>query len=257
MPRGGVLIHWLVGIAIQGIGLSRLETTISHLDAGAARYAARELVRLDEHSPTLADMLSSEQEFSLVGAAEQFRKLHAPHDYAALLAGTSGSSGASPQEVWQGVELYLTPKWTILNHYRAYMEALIRNARQPYYRHPAPPPLPKDSFSRVMAPTYAEVAAGGARASALLRVMEVRLAVRAFTLEHGAPPRSIQALVPGYLPRIPRDPFAPRSITYRLKQGRPLVYSVGPDGVDDGGRSIKGPVSSGSRGDLVHVRPQK
>jgi len=45
--------------------------------------------------------------------------------------------------------------------------------------------------------------------------------------------------------------FAPQPITYRLKQGKPLVYSLGPDGVDNGGSPIKGAVDQNSKGDLL------
>jgi len=50
------------------------------------------------------------------------------------------------------------------------------------------------------------------------------LALRAHHLEKGANPESLAAIVPEYLPEVPDDGY--------------LLYSVGRDGVDDGGKLL-------------------
>lgn len=75
------------------------------------------------------------------------------------------------------------------------------------------------------------------------RFAAVALAVRLYRLDHGgAWPASLDALVPAYLPAVPADPFATdgEPLRYRLVRGatplfgdRPIVYSVGDDGIDD------------------------
>jgi hypothetical protein len=77
------------------------------------------------------------------------------------------------------------------------------------------------------------------------RMAAVALAVRLYRVDHdGAWPASLDDLVPGCLPAVPADPFAAggRPLRYKVDaptaDGRgtePAVYSVGEDGVDDGG----------------------
>src|SRR5258706_4474745 len=69
------------------------------------------------------------------------------------------------------------------------------------------------------------------------RLAAAGLAVRWFAGEHeGKLPKSLEELVPKYLPWLPKDPMASdRSIRYVADEKRPVVYSVGYDGMDDGG----------------------
>jgi hypothetical protein len=72
---------------------------------------------------------------------------------------------------------------------------------------------------------------------ARLRMTLVALAACAFEQDHDRYPREIGELVPVYLPRIPLDPFSGKPIIYRQTADAYLVYSVGPNGIDDGGVS--------------------
>ena len=252
VPRGGPLIHYLVGVAIQAIGTVPLQRSVDHLDAATAKRAARELARLDGAAPSAADALLRERDWSLMSQRDMFRKHRYPQEYIGLISGGSGSgSGSNIQEQWDGLALFFWSKSDILRNYSRYMDAVVNNMRQPYYAHPPDPPYPPDPFNRGTAPAYSGAGFAGAREHALMRVAQVQLAVRAYTLEHGAPPPNARALVPAYLPKLPDDPFAPQPITYRLKQGKPLIYSLGPDGVDNGGTPIKGAMDQNSKGDLL------
>ena len=45
--------------------------------------------------------------------------------------------------------------------------------------------------------------------------------------------------MPQYLQAVPTDPFALSGpLRYKLAGAKPLLYSVGPDGKDDGGKAI-------------------
>lgn len=65
------------------------------------------------------------------------------------------------------------------------------------------------------------------------------LAIEVYRAEHGAPPAALDALTPGVLAEPPRDPHARDGrYVYRHDDTSPfgyVLYSVGPDGVDDGG----------------------
>ena len=69
------------------------------------------------------------------------------------------------------------------------------------------------------------------------RLARVGLAIHLFTAEHaGVRPRSLDELVPLYLPAIPIDELAADGSGVRYVPGdAALVYSVGEDGIDDGG----------------------
>jgi hypothetical protein len=53
-------------------------------------------------------------------------------------------------------------------------------------------------------------------------------------------PESLDQLVPGYLPRLPVDRITGGPLHYKIVNVRPLVYSVGADRDDDGGRAPVG-----------------
>jgi hypothetical protein len=90
---------------------------------------------------------------------------------------------------------------------------------------------------------------------ARLRMTGAALALRAYRLEHpGAPPPTdLTALVPAALPAVPRDPFSDGPLRVKAGDDGVRVYSVGPDGRDDGGTPVAPdrPFNPGSTGDLV------
>ena len=67
------------------------------------------------------------------------------------------------------------------------------------------------------------------------------LAIRLYRLDHaGRYPPSLQELVPAYLPSVPADPMAAggKALRYRPDATPPVIYSVGEDGIDNGGTSL-------------------
>lgn len=73
-------------------------------------------------------------------------------------------------------------------------------------------------------------------------------AIERYRQTYGAPPESLQALTPEFLPGVPADPFDGQPLRYRRQGGGYLVYSIGADGVDDNGaphNSYSAPEPSG------------
>ena len=67
-------------------------------------------------------------------------------------------------------------------------------------------------------------------------LMETALALAVYRARHGRYPQSLQALMPELLAEVPRDLFtADRKVIYRRQEDGYLLYSVGPNGRDDGG----------------------
>ena len=243
IPRGGAMIHGNVGIAIQNIGLLPLQEAADRLDGPTAAAAAREMVRLDAHAPPVAETLANEKEAMTASLLGMFRQ---PRSWRQLMSGGSFDDEGGLFDLL----ISLTPKRWALDHIRGYMDALIAGSRQPYYTQPAPPPIPNDLLSQMLLPVFDQTLKWDVR-DAQWRITELRLAVRAYEQQHGAPPPSLDALVPAYLPAVPQDPFAPKPLVYRRTPTGALVYSRGPDGKDDGGRDLGSRVNPDSRGDVV------
>jgi hypothetical protein len=63
----------------------------------------------------------------------------------------------------------------------------------------------------------------------------VAIALELYHRREGKWPARLEQLVPGLLPRVPVDQFDGKPLRYLLIEGRPSVYSVGPNRRDDGG----------------------
>ncbi len=74
-------------------------------------------------------------------------------------------------------------------------------------------------------------------AVARLRLLTVELALHCHQVKHGRAPASLQQLVPEYFQHLPMDPFSGQPLVYRMEGTNCLLYSVGKNGVDDGGQS--------------------
>ena len=88
------------------------------------------------------------------------------------------------------------------------------------------------------------------------RLLSTELALRAYAEEHSTPATRLNELLPEYLPEVPVDPFDPAGgpLRYRPDGIDYLLYSVGADGDDDGGRPMSrneyGGLDMDSEGDL-------
>ncbi len=98
------------------------------------------------------------------------------------------------------------------------------------------------------------------------------VAVALFQLRNGAPPRTLAELVPKYFPEgLPVDPYSGQPFHYRVSAGEDIVnigavrvgqavlWGVGPDGVDDGGKKDGVRLGDGAKEpagfDLITVIP--
>lgn len=94
------------------------------------------------------------------------------------------------------------------------------------------------------------------RAETILQGTKCLIALRRWQLEHGSPPPDLAALVQAAgMQEIPTDPYSEQPMKMSTVDGQTLIYSVGLDGKDDGGRlewnySVKKP-----QGDIVFRLP--
>jgi hypothetical protein len=71
------------------------------------------------------------------------------------------------------------------------------------------------------------------------RVARTALAVERYRLTQGKLPQALDELVPAYLDAVPADPFDGQALRYTLLAKGYVVYSIGEDGIDDGGTERK------------------
>jgi hypothetical protein len=68
------------------------------------------------------------------------------------------------------------------------------------------------------------------------RIVVTALALKRYQLQHGNWPEKLAALSPEFLPTVPLDPVDGRPLRYRRNDdGTFVLYSIGENGVDDGG----------------------
>ena len=78
------------------------------------------------------------------------------------------------------------------------------------------------------------------------------LAIERWRLAHdGQLPDSLERLVPSIMPQVPVDPFDDRPLRYKKLPNGYIVYSVGPDFVDDGGKERAASQSESAHGDIT------
>ena len=71
---------------------------------------------------------------------------------------------------------------------------------------------------------------------ALSRTAVCAVAVERYRLAHGRLPEALAEVVPRYCDSVPQDPFDGEPLRYRLLERGYVVYSIGPDETDDGGK---------------------
>lgn len=106
----------------------------------------------------------------------------------------------------------------------------------------------KYPLTLLLLPGLSAAGQAAARNEAERDATRVALAIERFRLREGRLPEKLDELVPDFLASVPSDPFGAGPLRYRADETEYLVYSVGPDGVDDGGRSDSPP---GQPADLV------
>jgi hypothetical protein len=89
----------------------------------------------------------------------------------------------------------------------------------------------------LMLPAMGKAQEAENRAEQTQRNLQIAFALAAYRQEQGSYPAKLEALVPKYLARVPGDLFSGKALIYRPTEKGYLLYSVGANGKDEGGRS--------------------
>ncbi len=240
VQRGGAILPMLVGRAIQNIGRRQLYTTIDHLNAKEARKSAEEMEKALARQTPFVETLIEEKWVCL-----------------AMLQGLEKQVPYNKQNL-PGLGLFARHS---ANNYARYMDKCIENARQPYASKPPEPEPPKGILAGILAPVGSKAMYVAVSNDAHNASLAVQFALQAYKMEHGQYPETLNELAPNYLIKIPNDPFTvKRPLQYRKTGDKYILYSIGPDLTDDGGKPVDNPktepdkryvVDKDSKGDIV------
>jgi hypothetical protein len=175
--RGGLVLHALTGIAVEGVGISLLAKNRAEYSPPFARQIIRETANLDHGREAVAVILDRDRAFESVAWRWRTRLQWAIDG---ILFGRSDGQLTAPQ------------------------------------RH-----LLHDLLKRQQVDE---------------QLLLADLAIRLYQHDHASLPTSLQELVPHYLPQMPTDLHSQRPLIYRSSGEGFVLYSVGPDGQDNGGR---------------------
>ncbi len=229
--RGGALAHRLAGIQCEQRAQEMLLKVAEKLPPQDARRLALRLQRIILNRPPLADALREEAAQRLLILAddstmEQYARQHASQAGGGSATGQGGLAGAVGRIGWRLV------KDRTVRDVESYMQAWTDEAAKPVWQR-RQVPEPTWRLARVLVPLVGSVAAVDARADARSRLLLVLLSIRADARGRGHLPVSIADV--GLDGRMGIDPFSGKPLLCKPKGGGFLLYSVGPDGRDDGG----------------------
>lgn len=245
--RGGVMIHGLVGVACIAIGQRQAEQCVGTLSAAGAHAAGKRLDAILAKSSTCAEVLEQERRQSL----SFLRHLLSGRASAKDLLGPDSGLPAPFNGALGGVAYSFYPKPWTYKALDAYYKDLIRDSDKPFSTRPQPP-RPTEVFTQMLAPVMAGYGFTAARSETQLRLLRLELALREYRALHGQEAGSLAQLVPAHLTAVPLDPMTGKSFAYKPQAQGYLLYSLGPDGKDDGGKLINNRnLNERASGDMV------
>jgi type II secretory pathway pseudopilin PulG len=259
IPRGGGIIARLVGIACQAIGRRPIWRMVGQMNAPTAKAAARRIETLRKETWPYVETVTEEKYVAQTAFLEGFRN-PAKAAIAAAPEGEPDNREGAPLAAQAYFFVY--SKQHIMHGLTKFLDRLIADASKPYANRTRPDPTPNDPLAQTLVPTFVDArlkqVASEETQNALLNLA---LALRAYRMEHGTYPSDLGQLVPAYIAHVPNDPFAHSDpLIYRKEADDYVLYSIGPDGVDNAGRAIENPgdteskrraVTSSSTGDIV------
>ncbi len=235
------LIAQLIRMAIRAIAVGRIESTL-----GLGEIPAADLARLQAAMEEEAE----EAPFRVAvrgeraGLDQLMQSLQDGSTSVKLMRGLTAGRPGQARGWWPEEQLLYVPGMLTTNR-AALLERLnqaveiagLPSEEQAPRFEAMKSSLPrKPLLVRELVPALEKVATANLRTQAQLRCAAAGLAVECYRLEHGHWPAGLADLVGDYLlRRLPIDPFDGQPLRYRKDDVGVIVYSVGPDGADDGG----------------------
>ena len=268
VPHGGGVWATLIGGACEGMGDRQIWQCVDRLDARSAASAARRLETITNWRFPFSETLRHEKWAGQRFLAEEFRRksvaevnqemngtvsfqlTNSQSDDVTAMDAAAQFKMAIANRIG-GYKLFLThSKRRIFDDYSTARDSNLAHASFPYvYREQdkdgseinkdaSTDPINKDLYGNVPF-SHRHLIESRLQTGLLLST----LALHAYRLHNGRYPASLTDLVStGILHRLPDDPLAESMGVpfgyHRTGNDKYVLYSVGPDGIDDGGRPV-------------------
>ena len=95
----------------------------------------------------------------------------------------------------------------------------------------------KSLFGKILSPAWEKIVVQHGRCLALVRWARAAIAVHRYQRDNGKVSDTLQDLVPKYINAVPQDPFSGKEMLYKHDQSGYVIYSVGENLKDDGGKT--------------------
>lgn len=236
LSKEPILISELVRIACQGLAVSTLEHTINRIE-----FTDEQLVSL---SKTLANAEDpSAMILAFIGercAGLSIFKMSSAK-IPNVVDGGSSILAAVPIALYKFSGLADMDASIYLDLMSSYIEV---TKLEPHKRQEAANSVNAkfEKTSRIhillhlIMPALSRVIIVDIRSAAQLRTAQVGLAIERYRIATGRLPDSLAELSPAYLDVVPKDPFDGQDLRYKKLETGFVVYSIGEDGSDDGGK---------------------
>ncbi|HZT41648.1 MAG TPA: hypothetical protein VFA07_05645 [Chthonomonadaceae bacterium] len=227
-------IYAVVPVSIR----KRLWGEIRHLDAAQTRVVIQRLKQIVSlHVPPA----EAYQESKWTYQAEVENVFQYPKWRPRSLDQNDPLDHSPMQTLMKWLHMLPYTKRQIMHGVTAYFDHLIASARRPYRIRPDKLSAPNDPVNtRLKIETFGEGLENNRREEAADRALNglllVYAALQVYRNDHGVYPSALSQLVPRYLQAVPDDPFALQGpFRYRRKGAQYVLYSIGPDGIDQQG----------------------
>jgi hypothetical protein len=250
IQNGGAGTCYWAGDHIEELGRALLWPQINRLSSAQCRHTASTLDAVDASTIPFAAEQRDEKWWGEASLSESFRR----PNWKSQMMTDLGVRELDPSFLSQ-VEYRLVTKRQLMRNYIAGMDACIAAATQPYGTESAT--TSSDPISDLFTRRYPEDRFREASTLAQNRLLATACALRAYKLDHGSYPSTLQQLVPSYLHAVPLDPFtAASTLRYRRSGQKYVLYSVGPDMHDDGGAAVTDQFTTGEYVHRVYLEAE-
>lgn len=239
--RGGVFIHYLVGEAVVTIITESFLQGFDKLPATECDRVVQVVREWEQVRMPYWQALEGEKRFTIA-------LYHAMYEggtrFEQMMGAPSGTSG--PSFMGRAMNLRAATREAA----RIY-DLAIAEAKKPLLQRQPVAISPKHPLNQMGFPALGRDADKSAQTATRLRLLACAAAVRAYRLRHGSYPRTLaEAGVAG----LNQDPITGGEFVYRPGEKGFLLYSVGVDGKDDGGKRVVDTLLFEARGDFTLKR---
>lgn len=235
-----LLISQLVRIACVHLAVASMERTCSRLELSPEQIAELR-ARIERTEADLADALERAFAGELPNGVDAFDLGPAYWSYLSSLGHTTAPPTGAPGVAYKLTGLADLDELEYLDRIAPLFEAgelpieeAIARARDVEHEFKT---ISEGRFlTRTLLPGLPRAMTEAAVTHAVLRAARTALAVERYRLKNGELPEDLETLAPEFLDSVPLDPFDGQPLKYRRLDPGFVIYSVGRDGRDNGGK---------------------